>query len=181
MEENIAEHFEKVAQSYWEFRNPEEKGQWGWMAGILDGEGSIGIIIARTKRGYFDSQLKVQVGMTHQKTIQRLKEISHVGFIRQVRKRKSHHKIQYRWICGGEKAAAVLRLCLPWLITKKDQALLALAFSDIQELEKKGRAGGRLVGGRRTGSKPLSAISISRRKALAEALHILNKRGTDGS
>ena len=47
-------------------------------------------------------------------------------------------------------------------------------------MEKKGRAGGRLIGGRRVGSKPVSAASINKRETLAEALKILNKRGTNG-
>ena len=129
--ENIADYYTKQAQAEWEFRDAEEKAQWGWMAGILDGEGWIGIKIARTKRGFLDSQLLVQVAMTHQKTVQRLKELSHTGFIRQNKKRKPQHKTQYRWTCYGIGAASVLRLCLPWLITKKEHALLGLDFQEI--------------------------------------------------
>ena len=173
MEEGIAEHFEKVAQSHWEFRNPEEKCWWAWAAGLIDGEGCISIKRRKTKEGWRCDTLTVTLGMTDKKAIQRLKEITQVGSIRFLpAKPEKGWRAQYIWSCASGKAASVLRLCLPWLITKKEQAFIALAFRELQERTHQGG------GGRKGGSLPRSASENAKRQALAEALRLLhNTRG----
>ena len=44
-------------------------------------------------------------------------------------KRSRKHAPEYRWIASGLEAAAILRLCLPYLTIKRKQALLALEFA----------------------------------------------------
>ena len=80
-----------------------------WLAGIIDGEGSIYIRRSRKKEtDNFTYALSVRVGMTHK------------------RKKKI-----FLWTLDTRKAEKVLKEVYPYLVTKKEQATLALAFCSI--------------------------------------------------
>ncbi len=98
-----------------------------WAAGILDGEGSIGIYRRFPKQGkrsiYY--RLSVQMDNTHKLTIKKIQSIMGVGSVRMY---PTKGKDVWRWggyDANGEKA---LRMLMPYLVTKKAQAEMALDF-----------------------------------------------------
>jgi hypothetical protein len=91
----------------------------GWCAGLLDGEGSIGI---------YGGNVQVRIVMTHEATIRRVHEVLGVGRIRRWRPR-GIRRAAWRWYAGGSRSAhAVLTALRPLLVTKAAEADLALRF-----------------------------------------------------
>lgn len=41
--QGLIEDIERQAQAYWDFMTQEEREQYAWLAGIIDGEGTVGI------------------------------------------------------------------------------------------------------------------------------------------
>ena len=95
-----------------------------YFAGIVDGEGSF--VLHRHKHGYrFSCQL--QVGNTDV----RLLEWIRARFGGSVNLEKRHnikHKPVYRWVGQSSNLSDVIGGILPYLIAKKDQAELMLAY-----------------------------------------------------
>jgi len=119
----------------------EEAAQWGWVAGIIDGEGSIGIYRARGGKGHYPTdQLYLRVDMTHSETIERLKVMTKTGAIIRLKPSTSSlgKKPMYRWYARDISAAAVLRRCLPYMCTKREQAEVAINYADLKALSHPG-------------------------------------------
>lgn len=98
----------------------------GWTAGIIDGEGSIGIYLCpgATRKGF---QLAIEVSNSDTRMISRLKELWG-GWTKPRTKQKSFHKQQWRWGLSSREAMEFLEIIFPYLISKKEQALLAIEF-----------------------------------------------------
>lgn len=108
-----------------------------YLAGILDGEGSISILKMRMKRKsatYWHYALQIRIASTHLPLIEwicdlvggRIYEQTYVTRVQGNRKRAQH------WHIGGRAdVAAFLRLVRPYLIVKAEQADLALEFSGL--------------------------------------------------
>ena len=97
-----------------------------WMAGIVDGEGSIGAYQYGT-----GLRLQLAVSMAHEPTIRRLKRIAGCGTICVRHPDGVHHKkTQWKLAVYGQQAADVLRLLKPHLFTKKSQAALLIRLAD---------------------------------------------------
>lgn len=148
-----------------EFMSKEEVGWWGWIAGIVDGEGNIHIA-KRTDRSQRTGTMFVAVAMTHLPTIERLKQLTRVGNI-YVQYRNGNHNDVHTWRVQGIAAAFVLRSCLPFLFTKRHQAALALQYSELVAQTKYPRSGG--------GSIPES-VRLEREGIRSQILS-LNKKG----
>lgn len=91
--------------------------QLGWIAGILDGEGTI------TAN---ETRILVSVGST---TLEMLKELQRLcgGSIRSNGKpQKPNHRSAWSWTLHGKNAFPLLDLIKDHLIIKKNQAFLAL-------------------------------------------------------
>ena len=143
----------------------QEIAAWAWLAGLIDGEGWIGL---SQPHEHSLGQIFLRIIMTSQKTVERIKEISHVGSIRQLPPQKSHHKTAYSWQAESREAAGVLRRCLPFLVTKKSQAELALEDAEITRLQPRGL------------TVPFGLRA--RREKLRESMRQLNAKGRgDGS
>ena len=103
----------------------------GYVAGIIDGEGSIYLV--NTHNGYKNHrsmELHVKVGMTNEWIINfLLMQFGGTKFIR-----KQHQIIRYKqvyeWSANGKKAGEFLKIILPYLQIKRPQAELAIAFQD---------------------------------------------------
>jgi hypothetical protein len=95
-----------------------------WAAGILDGEGSIGAYT----NGNGGRVLSVQVGNTDFRMVQKLHDMFG-GCLRETNPCASG-RTYWQWKTTSRVAASCLRLVLPYLITKKEQAEVALVFSD---------------------------------------------------
>lgn len=94
-----------------------------WIAGFLDGEGSVMLYRRETAVA-----LRVTAANTHRPTLERLVALCGCGSIVRWRSLKKEHKDSYWWQLNAEGAAALLHQILPYLVTKKAQAELAIAF-----------------------------------------------------
>ena len=163
--ERVLDDYEHQAQIYWEFMTAEERCQWAYLAGIIDGEGSITISLQRRTGRPNDFQLRLAVKMMHEITIRSLKSIAGVG-----RARKDKYgsrtlgKDVWEWVAVDRNAASVIRHCMLFLITKREQARVALAFHELQAYP-------------RRRAHPLSPSNREKRKLFYTEMGKLNKKG----
>lgn len=95
-----------------------------WAAGFMDGEGCIYIAYRTTQDQYV---LTVSVANTHLSSLERFKAIVGVGRIHSARQqREPHHKPLFMWSASSKQAETMLRLLLPFLVTKQEQAKVGL-------------------------------------------------------
>lgn len=115
-----------------------------WAAGIIDGEGCIGIVkddrrALNNKNGWNLSpmyKLRISVGMSHLETIERLYELFGDGRINgQKCYKKPGHKQVYYWVVNADQAWEIIKLVRPYLITKRKQAEIAEAFYERERLK----------------------------------------------
>jgi hypothetical protein len=99
-----------------------------WAAGIMDGEGCI-TIQRNSRMRSVQHRLAVKITMTHRPTIDRLKEIFSAGSIA-VGGADGMRKTYSLWITQ-KPAGHVLEALLPFLVTKADEAVLALKFLEL--------------------------------------------------
>lgn len=111
-----------------------DPGLLGWCAGLLDGEGSIGI---------YGDVVMVRIVMTHEATIRKVHEVLGVGTVRRWKPRPPRRPA-WRWFAGGRRETAVVLARLrPYLVTKAAEADLALRFlrdAGLSSLDRKGLA-----------------------------------------
>lgn len=150
-----------VYEGHKEFMTSQEQLAWVWLAGLIDGEGSISIRSGRAgpgrgfRRHY---SLRLSIWMTHRPTMEKLPSIAG-GKCLPAAPRGIGKKKGYVWERTGPKAAAVLRRVYPFLVTKKEQAHLGLEFFRVQS----------------TGHKPLSPTDMERQKEYWLAMKELNQ------
>lgn len=138
-----------------------------WAAGIVDGEGSICIIKEKRKNNYSTQyRLRLSVGMTHEDTVRKLQSIFNLGNVRCTPNHKTHPKWRpvYEWVVLSKQAQIVLNILFPFMVTKRENALVAEAFSN------------------RTRSKPGYGNKVSKqlmdeREALYKKMRSLNPKG----
>ena len=110
----------------------EDNSQWAWLAGIVDGEGSLGIYEEKDPRKgpeYSHPRATLQIVNTHQPTIQRCRDIIGDGDMRQVEDGDANHKPLHRLqVRRQETLERILPHMIPCLITKKAHAELVLEF-----------------------------------------------------
>jgi hypothetical protein len=121
----------------------EEKEQLAYLAGLIDGEGSI--IIHRYKSQYPKNRgngrksypdktprfvVDVTISMTDKSTVNWIKTFfgGHVA-VRQDRRKPTYRTI-YRWGLRANKAVALTKKVRPYLITKARQADLIIFFQE---------------------------------------------------
>lgn len=112
-----------------------------WAAGLFDGEGCITIEIVKhyKKPGARDSfVLCASVSMTHKEAIEKLKNIFGKGSV-STRPPKKPRIEQWRWVVQQHHAKVVLKKMLPFLLVKKQEALLGLEFLEKTVRNKKTR------------------------------------------
>jgi len=131
-----------------------------WLAGVIDGEGSVFLTRGRGRSPI----LCLNIGMTHKETIDHIKKITGVGSI-YPRPAGAHRKALYMWQTSENEAASVLYCCLPYLITKREQAKLALEFREAKKLFHAG------------GGRPRPAHSLAQLEELKKQMSKLNGRG----
>lgn len=98
-----------------------------WLAGIVDGEGSVFCSHNVTPHGHY-YYINLRIRMSHRETIYKIQEL--VGgavLIENARARtRSHTATQWGVLYTGERAARILDEILPYMVTKKDQAEVAI-------------------------------------------------------
>jgi len=96
------------------------KGERMWLAGLLDGEGSI------IKTGRKLEGTRIVVNNTVKELLDRIKEIAGVGYIYSKIPKNPKHIQTYWWQVCGENARIILKQILPWLIVKREKAKIHL-------------------------------------------------------
>jgi len=102
-----------------------------WLAGIIDGEGTISIHKrthqkSNEKRKNPTYGLMLQVSNTDKNLIDEIKRITKVGSVVIREETKEGYKKQWRWCAMGTEARAIIEQCYPYFIVKKQQASASL-------------------------------------------------------
>lgn len=110
----------------------------GYIAGIIDGEGSIAIAYTfhpgrSKKRCHY---LRLYVGITDKPVIDWL--VSKLGGSSGKDIRNHPRRTIYKYYLTGKNAANIIKLIRPLLIVKREQADLAIYFQDHKEIVRKG-------------------------------------------
>lgn len=117
--------------------------QIAWLAGLFDGEGSVGFYrrsAPRNKTGV-SYYIVASIAMTHAPTIRLVAEMfSGAGWVKFYKKDKCRNC--FHWRLQNAKARAFLEAILPYSVTKRDEIIMALAADDIRA----GRVGKRSSG-----------------------------------
>lgn len=96
-----------------------------YIAGIIDGEGSIMVL---PKRG--TCIIKVSVSNTYQPLVDWLQEVTGVGSVVVQRRASERHSECRYWQCYSDAAGSILKQILPHLRIKRAQAELALSVQE---------------------------------------------------
>jgi hypothetical protein len=111
------------------------KAVMAYAAGIVDGEGCVAIDRYSNKDlPSYCYRLKVRVGNTSIDLIEWLKN-TFGGNVKTIKPRSKNNKRAWEWYLAGEPAAKFIKLVRPYLLIKKQQADLAIAFQS----EKRGK------------------------------------------
>jgi len=157
----------------------------GWLGGIIDGEGSISILPryrSDAKCQYNGWQVLVKVANTDIRMINKIKEIFNYSlgkFGHTEERRKNRCNKVYYWIVSSRQTLVLLKLILPYLICKKEQANLAIKMQErilaYIGIEIKGRdSKGRMLRG-----STLTEDEVKYREKLYLEMKELNKKGND--
>ncbi len=107
-----------------QIREPSESEK-AWFAGMLDGEGCIHISKEIRQSGYCRYRLIADVINTFFPALEKIKEIWKAGNINPT---KGIKRPIWRWRSHGNTAEWILEHAFPYLVIKREQALLAIAF-----------------------------------------------------
>ncbi len=137
-----------------------------YLAGLLDGEGSIGIRRIRSRHTGMCTcfTLVLQMSLTHMKTVQDVHR-DWGGVLYKQNGRKANHKPSLKWTVYGNKAAKVITAVQPFLRVKTEQAVVAVRFQS------------RMNENNRWGAKGMPPNELSFRESHYQEMRKLNKRG----
>jgi len=133
-----------------------------WLAGILDGEGSISL--ARGSRNRVSVYPQVQVSSTTPIILRRLVKITGVGRVKLSKQNGWGIRPLFSWVVVARQAAVILSAAVPYLVLKKKQALLAIRVA-------------RSIRGTDYGRSGLPLKYIARRNQWVERMKEYNKHG----
>lgn len=133
-----------------------------YLAGIIDGEGTIGITVSKPYKDRISPSFKVYVSVTMtDPNIPYLIYGIFGGSVNNYPSRHEHHKPTTIWRSSCSTAVLVCKTLHPYLRLKKQQAEMAIDFDQLPR--KAGRA--------------LTPEQIAERYEYVEAIQLLNRRG----
>jgi hypothetical protein len=99
-----------------------------WLAGLFDGEGSI--VFPRNSNVL--NSVRLTIANTNRELLETVQQRTGTGqlIVAMCSKRKNwkpHYKPSWHWQCYGENTRSLLSQMLPWLIEKRDKALIVLS------------------------------------------------------
>lgn len=108
-----------------------------YLAGILDGEGTIHINATKTNKidGYikpYKYNLHVKVRTCDKILAPLFKEFFKIGSLHECKAYKVNHNISYEYHTASNNAIKVIKILLPYLKVKTKQAKLAIKFQNIK-------------------------------------------------
>jgi hypothetical protein len=125
-----------LAKNQWESNRHSSKVS--YISGLMDAEGSFLVlkcdlpnVLAGFKRKNPIYHGKIRIGMVQKKPLEKLNEVFSGGRIlcEGVRKGRPTYQIMHRWeLCKKEFVKSALKEMIPFLIAKKEQALILLDF-----------------------------------------------------
>jgi hypothetical protein len=149
-----------------------------YCAGIIDGEGSIGIYRRLERRTY---RITVAVAMCETEAVTLLCELFGGSIAVGCRTDRDKHRPQYAWHAAASMGALCLREILPYLRIKKAQAVNALRLQELNTeirnsttLQRKNRKG---FGPARRGQFLIDPARMAECDSLYAAQKELNRRG----
>lgn len=95
-----------------------------YIAGLVDGEGSV-LIEPSSDRTF---RVELQIVNTDKRMIDFVKESLGIGRIHPTPIKGGRKKILWRWNLVNNHATLVMKLLLPYLVIKKEQALLCIQY-----------------------------------------------------
>jgi LAGLIDADG DNA endonuclease family protein len=120
--------------------------QIAYLAGIIDGEGSltIGNYSSNKKTGAIHYQTSVQVNNTHEGLILWIHNIFGGNIVRYTEKQtpKNARQAIFRWIANGERLTHICELIVPFIVVKQRQVQIMLRMRETYKIRfKKGQQG----------------------------------------
>ena len=133
-----------------------DKPNWSYLAGLIDGEGSICLLKNREHRQSDGFVLTLNIGITNTYLPLMKWLVSNFGGVYYTRSSKNpRHSDRYDWYPKGRRNKEELLLSiLPYLIIKREQALIGLEFLRLD-----------------------SVVNTEKRQELVQRLGDLNRRG----
>jgi hypothetical protein len=139
--------------------------QIAYFAGLFDGEGCIAARLEKNycRGGNTMARAKVTVAMTDPRPLRMLQD-AFGGSLKSKPPKESHHKTKWTWWLGSAASRDFLEQLLPYLVVKKDEAILAI------ELHKRTTGYRQRNLGFRYGRAPLSQEEMSLRAGLVDQI-----------
>ena len=114
----------------------KEKLNLAWLAGFFDGEGCVYLKRDRQRSGNFSYHVRIIFSNTHLPTLHRVKEIlDGEGIISRVFGTSTKWRTRWELRVNATKATRVLEKMLPYLVTKREQAEIALLSRQYQGVQ----------------------------------------------
>ena len=165
---------EQCSRSTTTFMKNSNEILWSYLAGLFDGEGTVCISTSHNRNNTTIFQMNVKVANTKLELMQWL--ITNFGGSYSVSQDKcegNNRATQYAWMPKGKKnRIEVLEKMLPYLVIKKQQALIGLDFEKVYE----GRNGCQ-PGLKLTTDNPIYIEAHAKRLELRDQLVKLNRKG----
>ena len=138
-----------------------------YVAGLIDGEGWIGIT-QRSRGGTYTIDVKVSMSDMGMPALRAL-EATLGGKAIPDREAADTRRPSWRWSLSGDSVCAALRVVAPHLLVKREQARIALQLMEMVESAPMGRGGG----------AQWSPEMLNRAELLRNRIKHLNRRGPD--
>lgn len=135
-----------------------------YTAGFLDGEGCVGLSIAR---GRGNLRLHVDIANTQRAVLSKLQE-RWGGSVSRLSRGSERRKKSYYLRVSGHGAVRLLQAVFPYLLVKRRQALLAFKWAKLERFASPGQG------------VRLPKALLRSRIALKRQMHVLNHRGPSG-
>ena len=108
-----------------------DKNEVAYIAGFFDGEGTINLQTHHRNNAAKTTtfHLKFRITNTNKEILDFIKFFFGVGKIYEMKRYSLKHKVAWSYELNGHDAAFAIKILLPYLVVKKEQAKLALKFA----------------------------------------------------
>lgn len=116
-----------------------------WAAGVFDGEGciSIGYVAPTEKNGLVNPsyRLTIKVTMCHEETVRRVHQILQEGTVQRHQRKGERINASWSWVAMSRKGYRAILKLSPYLVTKAEEARIAIQFGELPDVVRGGRDG----------------------------------------